>query len=534
MEEIEGVVKESASEKEIEKRKNSLKKKLFSWVEDNYDKVFLFILVASFIIEIIIFMKTSQQPLWYDEASYMATAQRIATHLNINDIWYYRRGFLWPLFSIPFYFLGIGEIGIRITEVLFSVGITAVSFFLIKEMFNKKVAVYVSAAVSLSWIVLFYTGRVLTDTPSTFFILLSLLFFWKGYVSKKGNKYLYLFGLFLALSVLTRMQNLMFIPAFLFFILIKDKFKFVKNKHLWIAFGIFALFLIPQGVLYYTHYGNPLNDILEHYLGVNTGGTTAVNPDVTVKTVFQYFTDLPYILGGQIAYGKIVFFLFLLGVLLFFADMFIGIDKILKDSEIQKKFFIFLWILIPLLVLGYMMPAYPDERYVMPILMFFFVIAIYPLEKAGKFLTKKTKMSEKSSQILVFIVILLIFIPSMIWGFQVTDAKKTSYLEVKEAGLWLNQNSNPSDIIISPSQPQIEYYSQRSTYTEGANETEFKQEISQYKPKYLVLSAYEPTNLPWLLNYTQQNTNTIKPVMAYPQDSQQPILIIYQISYPNQ
>ena len=135
MEEIEGVIKESASEKEIETRKKSLKKKFSSWIEDNYDKVLIFILVASFIIELIIFIKTLHQPLWYDEASYMAAAQRIGLHLNVNDFWYYRRGFFWPLFSVPFYFLGIGEIGIRFMVVLFSVGITAVSYFLIKEQY---------------------------------------------------------------------------------------------------------------------------------------------------------------------------------------------------------------------------------------------------------------------------------------------------------------------------------------------------------------------------------------------------------------
>lgn len=528
MEEIEGVLKESSSEKDIEKRKDSIKKKFSSWIKNNYDKVFIFILIASFIIEILIFIKTLHQPLWYDEASYMATAQRLGLGLNINDIWYYRRGFLWPLLSIPFYFLGIGEIGVRFMVVLLSVGITAGSYFLIKEMFNKKIALFVSLAVTLSWIILFYTGRVLTDIPSAFFLIFALFFFWKGYVSKKGNKYLYLFALFYAFAVLTRMENLMFAPIFLIFIFVKDKFKFVKNKSLWITLGIFILILLPQLILYYIHYGNPVTDILAHYFGVQIGANSATL--LTEKSLFGYFIDLPYILGGQTIYGKIIFVLFILGILYFFVDMIIGFDKIFKDIELQKKFFIFLMITIPLLILGYI-TDYPDERYLSPLLPFLFFIALLPLEKAQKFLMKKSKMSEKSSYILIFFVILILLIPNLMWGFQITDAQKTSYEPVQQAGIWIKQNSNPNDIIITPSQPQIEYYSQRSTYTEGANETDLKAEINQLKAKYLMISIFEQ-NAEWFLNYTQNNS-ALTPVQAYYQtDSQgnkQPILIIYQI-----
>jgi 4-amino-4-deoxy-L-arabinose transferase-like glycosyltransferase len=348
-------------------------------------------------------------------------------------------------------------------------------------------------------------------------------------MSKKGNKYLYLFGAIYALAILTRMQNLMFAPAFLIMFFLKEKFKFLKNKHFWITIGIFALIMIPQVILYTTHYGNPIKDILTHYFGIDAGGTTPVNIR-TGATLFEYFVDLPYILGGQTIFEQVIFVLFLIGIFFFFIDMVLGFDKLFKNGEIQKKFFIFIWIVIPLLVLGYM-TDYPEERYVTPMLMFLFLITLAPLEKAQKFLTKKTKISEKSSYILMFLVIVILFVPTLLWGFQLTDAKKASYIEVQQAGIWINQNSNIKDIIISPSQPQIQYYSQRSTYTEGFNETDLKAEVEQLKPKYLVLSAYEQASLGWLLNYTEQNNNTVIPVKAYPENTQQPTLIIYEFNY---
>jgi len=284
-------------------------------------------------------------------------------------------------------------------------------------------------------------------------------------------------------------------------------------------------------ILYSLHFGNPLTDLLAHYGGISNGTITPPGNQLTMVKLFEYFIDMPYILGGQTIYGKSIFILFLLGILYFFADMIIGFDKIFKDSEIQKKFFMFIWIVIPLLVLGYM-NDYPEERYITPLLTFLFFIALYPLQKAQKFLMKKPKMSEKSSYILVFFVVIILLIPNLMWGFQLADLKN-SYDPVKDAGIWINQNSNPTDIIISPSQPQIAYYAQRSAYTEGANETMLKEEINQLRPKYLVLSAYEPANLPWLINYTQQNTDTVRAVQAYPQNSQQPTLIIYEITYLN-
>ncbi len=254
----------------LEKRKEKIKTKLFGWVEDNYDKVFLGVLLVSFIIRLYIFFQTMNQPLWWDEADYLSAGKKWGLGLNIRDIWYYRRGFFLPLFFALFFKVGFGETAIRFIEVIFSTGIIAVSYFLIKDMFNKKLALFTSISLSLSWIILFFTGRILSDIPSAFFILLSLLFFWKGYVLKQGNKFLYLFGLFFAIAILSRMQMLMFAPAFLIFVFIKEKFKFIKNKQLWITFGIFFIIMIPQFIMYSSHYGNPIADMASHYLGIGS------------------------------------------------------------------------------------------------------------------------------------------------------------------------------------------------------------------------------------------------------------------------
>jgi 4-amino-4-deoxy-L-arabinose transferase-like glycosyltransferase len=224
MEEVKGELKESVSEKEIEKRKDSIKKKFSSWIKDNCDKVLIALLVISFIIRILIFIKTMNQPLWWDEADYLSAAKKWGIGINVGDIWYYRRGFLWPLIGALFFKLGIGEISMRFLVVLLSTGTVALSYFVIAKMFDKKSALLVSIGIAFSWISLFFTGRVLTDIPGTFVLLLALLFFWKGYVLKEGNRYLYLFGLFYALALLVRFQFAMFAIPILIFIFTREKF----------------------------------------------------------------------------------------------------------------------------------------------------------------------------------------------------------------------------------------------------------------------------------------------------------------------
>lgn len=530
MEEVKGEMKETISEKEIEKRKSNLKKFFFGWVKDNYDKIFIAVLILAFIVRLWIFFKTMNQPFWWDEADYMSAAKRWAGITSISDIWYYRRGFLWPLIGSLFFRLNIGEISMRFLVVLLSTGIIAVSYAILSKMFDKKIALIATTALSFSWILLFFTGRILTDIPATFFILLSLLFFWKGYVMKEGNKFLYFFGISFALAVLTRMQSFMLFPPFLIYIFVKEKFKMFKNKQLWITVGIFILLLIPQFVLYTLHYGNPLTDIASHYFGI--GSSSDPVQDGTQRglttAIFNYFTDLPYMLSIPI------FLLFIIGIFYFFGDLFIGFDKIFKDENLQKKFFIFNWIVFLFLIMGYIgQISYVEERYISAALPFLFLIAIYPLLSMGKFIAKHSKIDQKMILSIIFIVVLLLLIPNVSNTLQLTDAKLSSYSQIQQAGLWIKANSNSTDLIMTASRPQILYYAERAVQSDDPhmwdNQSYFENEVKQLKPQFLVLSVFEQSP-DWLYNYPSQNPSKLTPVKAYYQ-GQQPVVVIYKFNY---
>ncbi len=511
-------------EEDIKKRKDWIKDKLFGWVKGNYDKVFIAVLIIAFILRFIIFLKTMNQPVWQDAANYLATAKNWGLGLNLNDIWYYRRGFFWPVFSAFFFKIRLGEIAIRFTEVLFATGTVAISYFLIKDMFNKKLALLTSIGVTFSWIMLFFVGRPMNSIPASFFLLLSLLFFWKGYELKQGNKFLYLFAVFYAIACLTRMQYLMFAPIFLIYFFIKEKFKFFKNKQLWICLGIFLLMLLPFFISYGNHYGNPLVDIGQYYFKI--GGTASTSEAGAVEPFLpkldDYFRDLPYILS------KSVFVAFLIGVFCFFINLFLGFDKIFKNKNIQKKFFVFLWIVIPFLILSYMAAdSYIEQRYIMPTLPFLFLIVSAGVLKIVTFVFKQLKLNKKFLIFALCLVMVVLLVSNILWANELIESKKSSYLEVKQAGLWLKENSNPEDMIISRSQPQLVYYAERNIDGLWGNESFFEEGLKELEPRYLVLSMFEP-HPPWLLQYPQIHNETWVPVKVYPSPEGQPLLIIYE------
>ena len=528
MEEVKGELKEP--EKDIEKRKSKLNKFLFGWVKDNYDKAFLFILAIAFAVGIWVFVTTKGQPLWYDAANFLSTAKKFAFNLtNVNDIWYYRRGFLWVLISAIFFKLGLGEIGIQFTGVLFYTGFVFVSYLLLKEMFEKKIALFATSLLAFSWVLLFFIGRCMTDIPAAFFLILSLFFFWKGYVLKKGNKYLYLFGLFLGITALTRFEAMIFIFPFFVYVFLDQKFKLFLDKKIWITLGIFLLTILPHLILYSLHYGFFLNDIFSYYLGVGTtvaGSAVSSASTATFSNLFDYFKDLPYCLT------TVLLVAFIIGALYFFANLFIGADKIFKDKEIQKKFFIFVWIIFPMLVLGWINAGAIEERYIIPIFPFLFLIAAIPFIKLEELSVKHLKMKQGVTLILVFLILLGTTIPGIIWANNLIDNKKTSYLQVEQSALWIKANSNPSDIVLSNSIPYMTYYAERTCYGIDPNETVFEQNITNIHPKFLMLSIFEP-HQPWMYLYPQNHTDTLKPVQAF-YLNQQPAVVVYEFVNPQQ
>ena len=158
--------------------------------------IFFAILIFAFYLRLKYF--NINTAIWYDEGSYLNMAKRIGLNLSyLNDDYYFRRTFFLPLiFAFLYKIFGNTEFPLRIVELLLSVGAVVFTYLLIKEMFDKKYALISAFALSVSWLALFFTSRLLTNTPDLFFMTGGLYFFWKGYINDKNKYNIYLASFF--------------------------------------------------------------------------------------------------------------------------------------------------------------------------------------------------------------------------------------------------------------------------------------------------------------------------------------------------
>jgi 4-amino-4-deoxy-L-arabinose transferase-like glycosyltransferase len=427
------------------------------------------------------------------------------------------------------YKLGLGETSFRIVMLLFSLGGVLVAYLLVKEMFNKKAALIVSFMSAVFYLSLFYCQRLLVEFPSLTLTLLAFYLFWKGYMKNKPTC-LYWMSFVLALALMLRFTSGLAIIIIILFVLIKDKLKVLKNKHVWISSAVFILTMLPYFIYSYILYKNPLQSLL------SSGGSATIAEtggkftfSMGLKQLWVYISYLP-------EYTKIIFLVFLIIGLYKLFDLIVGFDLMLKGKD-EKQYpylFIILMFLIPLIYFSFFVNHFEDRYglYMVPTL---FILSAFGLVLVYEVIKKYNKIAA----IIIIVVILTI------GGYQqykyadsLIKAKASSFGALNPAGHWLKENTSPNDTILSVNtQMELQYYAERYTRGLSSNETDTVRYIEENKPKYLVVSAYFPS-AEWEFKFVEYYQEHLKPVMGFDAESkpltskeQQPVLVIYEIIY---
>jgi energy-coupling factor transporter transmembrane protein EcfT len=131
-----------------------------------------------------------------------------------------------------------------------------------------------------------------------------------------------------------------------------------------------------------------------------------------------------------------------------------------------------------------------EDRWTFLIAPFLFYFAANGMNKIGNYLNRYWKHIG-----IILIIGLLAFTAFL----QINHAgalienKKGSYYPVQEASLWMKENSNKNDIIMSISFTQVTAYSARRVDTYSRmDENNFTRYIKENKPKYFMVSVFEP------------------------------------------
>jgi 4-amino-4-deoxy-L-arabinose transferase-like glycosyltransferase len=478
--------------------------KIYPFFRENFHFLVFIVFILAFVVRLKYFM--INQALWFDEAEYLSIAKHWAFGIpyDIHPV----RPILFSLFAAFFYKLGFGETFFRIGMLLFSFfGIVAL-YYLCKELYNQYIALIASFAMSFFFIHLFFTGRLLLGLPTTTLWIIIALVFCRGYIKKGSKYYVLVLGPLISLGVLIRFPLGLIAIAILIYLLIIEGFKFLKNKYLWISGFIAVIPLIPYFIWYYVKYGK---------MAILSVGSYYSSSDFFVWGYMKLFPSL-YL------YSKwhILLILFLIGLLVLLFNLVIGFDLIRKDKKLKSHLFVFLLLVIPFIYFSI------SQGHIEPRYLFYIFPSVFIILGLGTF--KSYKFLSKYSKDLALVVILFALLFGVYTHYQFSDmqikAKADSYVQLRDAGLWIKEHSLAGDKIISSGVPQLTYYSDREILN-WPEEEEMEDFIKETGAKYMVLTLLERSP-DWSYSWPENNKDKVVPIQAYLMENKQPILVIYQ------
>ena len=501
---------QNENENEIIKKRTE---KIITWFKNPYNLAFFSIILFAIIIRLYYFFIVSSQPIWWDEAEYLNMAKAWssgAEYLKYDSV----RPILFSLIMALFFKISSTEFLPRFFLLTLSIISVVGVYYLAKELYDKRVGLLSCFFASVFYLNLFYTYRLQVDIPSTAFVIFAILFFYR-YSKYNLNKDLYLGAALLAIGTLFKQSTAFILLAFFLYFFTIDKFNLLKKKEMWIAASIFVLIELPYIIWGYIKFGG--------FIFTEAAGKVATDNYL----ISGYNVAKNYILLFPNYFSWPLLIIFILGLVLI-CKIFVGFDILIKNEnkKLNKDWFVFLILVIPFLLTSILI-THNEDRYLMHIFPIIFIISSMLIMIIYDFIKKYSKTFA-----IILLICLLVFngffqIASTGYADDLIKSKKYSYLEIKNAGEWFKEYTQPNEEIISQSLHQIEYYSERNTIAFPDTEEEF--EILRQKNKnlkYYMLSVIQ-NSPPWSYAYPQNKNLTIINGYFTDQTQQQPVILIY-------
>ena len=510
------------------------KKKFIEWIKDPHNFILIAILSLALIIRMYFFILTNGQPLWWDESEYMLKANAIIKGTPLTGLALFREVFIpyiWAFFNL----LG-GEPAVRFVQVLVSTFTVFLTYLAGKELVNKRTGIIAALFISTFSIHLFFTNRIVTYIWTPMIYATVILFLMRG--MKGNNKFLYLAAFILGLGIVAYFNTIFLVFGIFLYLILVERTNLFKKKKWWIFLLIFLLTLAPFFLYYYSTQGVPLPRFAQsqqesyRFLdGKNLG-------------FFQWFGFIPQIFRviGHPHYSYFPPIIFLIFGMFSLLEVMMGIDLIFKSkaTELNKKLLLWIWLLVPLFMLTFILIILNStdfyDAFLMPI---FPALAIVSAIGFLYFYDLLKTYSKPLAKPLAVIILIFIIITNVSYANSMIVSKVSSYDSLKQAGLWIKENTSPGDTILTDALPEITYYSERATYPAtpilglknptSINETRIRETLDEFHPVFFLLSAYEAPAA-WSIEYYQGNPNKYPPIIGFP-SGQQPSTIIYSINY---
>lgn len=461
------------------------------FLERNELAILICLVIFALLIRLYYFWFTLHQAVWWDEGEYLSTAKSwiLGIPYDINP----QRPPLFQFLAAIAFKIGLGEPFVKFAFVLIpSVLLVASIYFLGKEMFSRETGLIAALLASVSWTFLFWSARVQPDFFSMFFSVLAVYYMWR-YWKKPQTHLAVISGVLIAISFYFKISGLLVPMIFFVFVLLKDRAQAFTNKDYYYCALAFIITLIPYFIWSYATFGTP------------TAFTSGYIEPVAKETPFGWYNLRFYY---SLTEG-LTFALFIIG-LVFALRFILYADIMIKE---KKRFFDpYIFCLVSFLVISAFYIFHiknTDDRWVFLWLPFIFFIVAEAILLIYRILLPHNKSIAAISAVLL---LLLCGYAQYSHADSLIKLKASSYAPVREAGIWIKDNSVPGDKVISISYTQTVYYTERNVTNYPLTNKNVTPEDLDYfiltnNPRYLEVSIFEP-HPSWLFSYAQQGDMT--------------------------
>jgi 4-amino-4-deoxy-L-arabinose transferase-like glycosyltransferase len=425
------------------------------------------LLLATVATRLYYFWLTHDQPLWWDEAEYLLQGRHLAIGTPNSGYFGSRPPAMswltWATFSS-----GLGEVSVRALLVVLSVGCVYLMYSVGRALVDPWTGLLAAAMFSFNYLVLFYTSRVLTEIPHLFLGLLAVRLwamasFWR-----------WLWVPVVGAAALFRVPGLLFGAILVAATLFAHWKHWARSRRVWIGVVLLLVMVaavVTWGIWNREAWGQTLQGWQFIIFRASWGRRLYFVEFYLVQ--FQRnagWIALPFLIAGLVRVAREFW-----------------LERVSDAFERRRTAALLLcWIAIPTGLYGLIVGAAVDRYSLTLVPAVFLLIAIALLRVAAWLQRFGSRIAIGALAAVSAAIVIELEVVSD----HLITRRLDSFVDARDAGLWIREHSEPGDEVLSRNVPIIAYYSTRAVSHPG-REPKFPARLENPAVKFIAVDTYE-------------------------------------------